>query len=197
MRAIDLCRAELAAMAGPCDLVGHSFGALVALWLALERPHAIRTLCLIEPVLFAAARGTPEHAAHLRAHAPFASALAEGRREEAARDFLEVWGSGAPWEGLAPAQRAGLARRIDLIPAGALLTEDRTGTLMRPGGLESLDLPVLLVDGAASPPVIRAILRALGARLPDARRATIPGAGHMLPLSHPGDLAGVLRAFWS
>ncbi|MFM1862362.1 MAG: hypothetical protein RLZ26_884, partial [Pseudomonadota bacterium] len=22
-------------------------------------------------------------------------------------------------------------------------------------------------------------------------------AGHMLPLSHPGDLAGVLRAFWS
>ncbi|MEY2955865.1 MAG: hypothetical protein RL123_593, partial [Pseudomonadota bacterium] len=38
MRAIDLCRAELAAMAGPCDLVGHSFGALVALWLALERP---------------------------------------------------------------------------------------------------------------------------------------------------------------
>ncbi|MGA0778065.1 MAG: alpha/beta fold hydrolase [Gemmobacter sp.] len=197
MRAIDLCRAELAAMAGPCDLVGHSFGALVALWLALERPHAIRTLCLIEPVLFAAARGTPEHADHLRAHAPFASALAEGRREDAARDFLAVWGSGAPWEGLAPAQRAGLARRIDLIPAGALLTEDRTGTLLRPGGLESLDLPVLLVDGAASPPVIGAILRALGARLPDARRATIPGAGHMLPLSHPGDLAGVLRAFWS
>ena len=34
--------------------------------------------------------------------------------DQAARDFLAVWGSGAPWEGLAPAQRAGLARRIDL-----------------------------------------------------------------------------------
>lgn len=196
-RAIDLCRAELEAMGGPCDLVGHSFGALVALWVALERPGAIRTLCLIEPVLFAAARGTPAHAAHLAAHAGFAAALAEGRAEDAARGFLAVWGSGAPWEGLAPAQRAALVERIDLIPAGAMLTEDETGTLLRTGGLESLGCPVLLVDGAASPPVIGAILGALGARLPRARRLTIRGAGHMLPLSHPADLASGLRALWS
>jgi pimeloyl-ACP methyl ester carboxylesterase len=189
-RAIDLCQVELEAMGGPCDLVGHSFGALVALWVALERPGAIRTLCLIETVLFA-------DAAHLAAHAGFAAALAEGRAEDAARGFLAVWGSGAPWEGLAPAQRAALVERIDLIPAGAMLTEDETGTLLRPGGLESLGCPVLLVDGAASPPVIGAILGALGARLPRARRLTIRGAGHMLPLSHPADLASGLRALWS
>ena len=39
-----------AAIDRPVDLIGHSFGAVVALRLAVAAPHAIRSLTLIEPV---------------------------------------------------------------------------------------------------------------------------------------------------
>ena len=44
----------------PVDLIGHSFGATVALRLAVEQPQKLRSLTLIEPVFFAvAARDAP------------------------------------------------------------------------------------------------------------------------------------------
>ena len=49
---------------GPAHLIGHSFGATVALRLAVDRPDLVSRLTLIEPVYFAAARGTPAHADH-------------------------------------------------------------------------------------------------------------------------------------
>ena len=36
------------------------------------------------------------------------------------------------------------------------------------------------------------IFDTLAARLPDARRATVPGAGHMVPLTHPAEVAGLV-----
>ena len=39
----------------PIDVIGHSFGATVALRLAVEQPEKVRSLTLIEPVFFAVA----------------------------------------------------------------------------------------------------------------------------------------------
>ena len=41
----------------PVPLIGHSFGAAVALRIAIERPYRISSLVLIEPVMFAAVKG--------------------------------------------------------------------------------------------------------------------------------------------
>jgi pimeloyl-ACP methyl ester carboxylesterase len=51
----------------PVDLIGHSFGASVALRIAVAAPEAVRSLTLIEPVLFAAVEGS-EKWRELRAH---------------------------------------------------------------------------------------------------------------------------------
>ena len=175
--------------------IGHSFGATVALRLALEGA-APRSLVLIEPVLFAAAReaGASAYREHLEAFAPVLRAFEAGRAEEAARLFAGMWGDGAPWEALPEALRAYQAERIGLIFAGTPALEDDAAGLLAPGRLEGLRLPVLLIEGERSPPVIAATQARLAERLPRARRVVIEGAGHMAPLTHADAVARAVRA---
>lgn len=177
----------------PIDLVGHSLGGVVALRLALAAPEAVRTLTLIEPVLFAAARGTPEYdACRAEAERNF-SPLAAGDREGAARAFTATWGDGTPWEALPERLRRAMTDRIHLIPATDGPMFEDAGGLLADGRLESLDLPVMLISGTASPPVVHRIAEAIAARLPDVGVAEVPGAGHMLPITHPAEVAGLIR----
>lgn len=171
----------------PCHLVGHSFGATVALRLALDHPERVKTLTLFEPVLFAAARGRPgwqEHRAKMGALDPL---LAAGKAEEATALFLSEWGGDAPFSALPPAQRSYLVQRIWAVPASApALDADSAAILPRLG---QLACPVLLLEGAASPPVIAEIQSVLASAIPQARRAAISGAGHMAPITHPAAVA--------
>jgi pimeloyl-ACP methyl ester carboxylesterase len=181
---------------GYMDVVGHSFAATVALRLAQEHPGRVRRLCLIEPVLFAAARmdDPAAFAGNTEASRGFRAALAEGDMALAARLFNRLWGDGRPWETLPPHTRAYITERMRIIPGqDASLVDDRAG-LLAPERLARVGVPVLL-RGDRSPPVTAAINAALAARLPEAREAVIAGAGHMAPLTHPQEVAGALRAF--
>ena len=193
-QATAMARAALPEAPGGVHLIGHSFGATVALRLALEGAPA-RSLTLIEPVLFAAAReaGDPAHEAHGRAFAPIDAAFRAGDRERAARLFSDVWGGGPRWDDLPEALRAYQTERIDLIFAGTPALEDDAAGLLAPGRLEALAVPVLLIEGERSPPVAGAAQRALAARLPDARRVVVPGAGHLSPIDHPEAVAAAVR----
>ena len=73
----------------PVDLIGHSFGATVALRLAVEQPQKLRSLTLIEPVFFAvAARDAPAAFTTVQPHIDAVKhALAQGDCLAAARDF--------------------------------------------------------------------------------------------------------------
>ena len=171
----------------PLDLIGHSLGATVALRLAVAAPDAVRSLTLIEPVLFAAA---PEAAQQARDR-EMSELMALGHRADATRRFVDAWGA-QPYDDLTPEIQEQMLDRIDLVQAtGPTLTEDRA-RILRPGGLESIAAPVLLISGERSPAVIHHIADALAARLPDVGRANVPEAGHMLPITHPDQVAGLI-----
>lgn len=176
----------------PLDLIGHSFGAVAALRLAIAAPEAVRSLTLVEPVLFAAVMDTPEWNENLRVMERYRMALAAGERERAAEAFSAVWGSGQPWERMGKADRDVITGRIGLIEAGTPALFEDSGGILAPDALESLDMPVLLIRGTASPPIIERIAEAIAARLPDVGIATVPGAGHMLPITHPAETAGLI-----
>ncbi|MFC2970088.1 alpha/beta fold hydrolase [Acidimangrovimonas pyrenivorans] len=188
--AVPLAEAE----DGPVDLVGHSFGAVVALRLALERPDLVRTLTLIEPTLFAAARaaGAPEAVGHEDEMRPLQAALEAGDAEGAARMFIADWGTGQSWEATPEAQRRYFAERIHLILASEPVLWHDSGNLLAPGRLEGLEMPVLLLEGGDSPPIITAIARELARRLKRVTRVTVPGATHMLPVTHPDAVAAAI-----
>ncbi len=176
-------------------LVGHSFGGAAVLRFALENPARTMGLVLIEPVFFAAARDEPEQGPYLQAEAGLHAAFAAGDMARAGREFLALNGDAGAWDALPAPQRVQIVRQMPMIAASVdRVHVDKCG-LLAPGRLEAFDRPVLLIDGAASPPIFGAVNRALERRLKRARRVTVPGAGHMLPITHAAAVAAEIDAW--
>ncbi len=98
-------------------------------------------LTLIEPVYFAAARGTVEHADHAAGFAPFLAAMQLGQTEAAAAHFNALWGA-QPWGNIPPRVQRYLSERIHLVAAsGPEIEDDPAGITSAP-----LDTPVTSLD---------------------------------------------------
>lgn len=195
----DATTAACAPLLGPStDLVGHSFGATVALRLALDHPGRIRSLTLVEPVLFSAARASARAvlAETQKQAAPHIEAFRCGDTETAARLFNRIWGDGTSWKDFPRPARTYMADRIHLVDAqNAAVFEDLPG-MLDPGRLEALSVPSLLIEGTCSPAVIGAINDALEHRLPNVLRVIIEGAGHMAPMTHPNAVAAAMMSLF-
>ncbi len=179
----------------PIDLMGHSFGATVCLRIALERPDLVRSLVLVEPVIFAAARaaGDPAYGPFRVRHEHLAELLKADRRHEAATDFHGYWGTVEPFVDLSPKMQRYITDRMHLIAAqNPVLLDDSEG-LLRYMGLESIGVPVLLVEGGDSPPIINAVHSELARRLAQVTRLAVPGAGHMVPITHADVVAAAVQ----
>jgi pimeloyl-ACP methyl ester carboxylesterase len=152
----------------PATLVGHSFGALVALRLAQLRPERVRRLALVEAPL------PPSHAgeiAEFLARSPEAMAAALPEVMRGRRALLHI---------------AALAGETTLL---ADLAAERD---MTDGELARVRVPTLLVygDRSACLPTGERLSRVL----PDARLVTLPG-GHFLPVEAGAALADLLEDF--
>lgn len=192
----SIAMAESLGQGAKIDLMGHSFGGTVALRIAVERPDLVRSLTLVEPVIFAAGKAV-DAAAYERFrtdHLGFAELVAAGDLEAAAALFHSHWGAGERLSDLPERTRAYMVERIHLIVAqNPALLEDAAG-ILRPGGLEAVDIPVLLIEGADSPEIIDAVHRALALRLPQPTRLVVPGAGHMVAITHAATIAPAVQA---
>ncbi|PVA05849.1 alpha/beta fold hydrolase [Thalassorhabdomicrobium marinisediminis] len=183
-----------ALLQGPTHVVGHSFGGTVALRLAVERPDLVSRLTLIDPVFFAAARRGAEdaeaHSAYKVASPAFIDAWEAGDLEAASKAFLAQWGTGRPWDAMSQATRERIMGQIHLIAAAVpVLENDAPGLLDR---LDRVTCPVDLIEGGASDPVMSKIVAALAVDLPQAGHHVIEGAGHMVAVTHPQEVAAAM-----
>jgi pimeloyl-ACP methyl ester carboxylesterase len=189
-------QASLSCLTEPMDLIGHSFGGVTALRLAIEHPELVRSLTMIEPVFFCAARQTAAEAvtSHNAAAKPFFDALLAGNREDGARLFNRMWSADAPrWAVLPEQVRAAMTRAVHVVPdTHDFLFEDTANLMAR---LDHASMPAMLVRGATSPEIIAATNAEIARGLPNATEVAMDGAGHMAPISHPKDMAAVWSDF--
>ena len=158
-------------------LVGHSYGAVIALLAAARRPEAIRSLIVSEPGLLRLAAGDPV------ADAMISEGEDMYRRgpETAPRDFLLAFRSGVHSSHETPEELP------DWLERGA-----RHAARERPpwhaevpfDALASAPFPKLVISGGHSP-VFEAVCDQLAQRLGGAERAIIPGRQHTIPATGP------------
>ncbi len=175
-------------------LVGHSFGGLLAIAMALRVPHRILSLTAVEPACFDALRVGGPQALHDRSRVEVDELVAlveRGELEAAMQRVLARWGMGR-WDQFSAQQQAVF---IDLAPvllgtglAAAIRWRCDPAELARLAGV-----PTLLVDGELSSEVAMPVSETLRAAIPGARRVCIEGAGHMLPMTHRSTLRELLR----
>lgn len=180
----------------PAHVAANSFGAAIALRLASRRPWLFRSLNVHEPPLFgllAAQAETRELAAAVGvAVGQVVALLAQGEMTAAAERFVDdvALGPGA-WAGLPEGLRAVL---VNNAPTFLDEAQDPDALTLDVAALAAFERPLLLTRGSESPPPFAPVLDALARALPQARRHTFDGAGHLPHQSHPAAYAAQVRA---
>jgi uncharacterized protein (TIGR02118 family) len=179
-------------------VVGHSYGALIALQLALDAPETVHSLALLEPPLLAVPSGERLIAT---AFAPAIERYGAGDRAGAVETVLRGV-AGEP--GLAAVQRT-LSGALALAETDAdtfFQTELPALQVWRFGQEEArrISQPVLAVQGADSERVTPAFgegIALLRRWLPQTESLVVSDATHGLPFMNPRGLAEGLTAFFA
>jgi pimeloyl-ACP methyl ester carboxylesterase len=174
-------------------LVGVSYGALVCLELALQRPELVMSLTLIEPTIFAWLEDDPDYAQWVDRFAELETRAATGNPPQT---WLSEWLSL-----IDPAMARSLKPGS---PAWPLVerSQDRrwkeeSVLLYRPDeqALEALGVPTLIVNGSESEPALHAVGEMLADRIPGAIHVTMPEAGHQLHAERSATFNDLLARF--
>lgn len=177
-------------------LVGHSYGAAVALIAALARPGRVRALALYEPTLFSLIEQdapAPNDADGIRnAVAAAGAALDAGDTGGAARCFIDYWMGEGAWARTPEARKGPIAAAMANVRGwGQALVGEPTPL----AAFARLDVPVLYMTGARSPASARGVARLLTRTLPRVQVAEFEGLGHMGPLTHPEVVNAAIARF--
>ena len=187
-----------AAAGDPFRMVGHSYGAAVALTAALARPGRLRALALYEPTLFLLLEEeTPGHEAAQGIRdvvSNAAAAIDRHERAEAAHHFIDYGMNAGAW-GSMPVNRQGpIADSMVHVMAWALaLFGDRTPL----EAFRLLDIPVLCMVGGQSPASSRRVTHPLTKVLPQVTQLDFPQLSHMGPVTHPEVVNEAIAAFFA
>jgi pimeloyl-ACP methyl ester carboxylesterase len=174
-------------------LVGHSFGGLVALAMALRNQVSLASLVIIEAPAVGILRDSKEDR-HYRAFRRMTDAyfadFAGGNAEAIAAmiDFYGGAGTFASW----PSRTRAYA--VATTPVNLLDWADAYDFRLSRASLATLAIPVLIVRGEASPQAVQRANALLGEHTNGAALVTIEGAAHFAIATHAVEVAGRIAA---
>lgn len=180
----------------PFALVGHSYGAAIALVAAITQPKRVRALALYEPTLFSlldADKPPPNDADGIKGAVARASAALDARDlDQAARHFIDYWMGDGAWAKTPEARKPPIAASVANIRgwAHALVNEPTPLAAFR-----ELGIPVLFMTGTDSPASSRGVARLLTNVLPRVEVVEFKGMGHMGPLTHADTVNAAISRF--
>lgn len=175
-------------------IAGHSYGALVALQLAIDAPEHVRSVALLEP----AARGISSSEQVAAALAPVIAAYRSGDKAGAVDGFLRhVCGDGyrAVLDQAIPHAFGEALDEADLFFQAEMPAVQQWS--FGPGDAERITQPVLNVLGAESAARFAEGSELIQSWFPRAQRLSVPGAGHLLMVQNPVGLAQGLSDFFA
>jgi 3-oxoadipate enol-lactonase len=176
-------------------VVGHSSGAAVALQLALERPHLVHTLSLLELSLFS----VPSAEELFQKARPALEAYAAGDHAAAVAAFMTAV-SGLEWTACVALLERRMPGSVDQAVADAdtffgtelpVLTQWSFG----PEQAAAIRQPALSVLGADTEPLWVDVAACLRTWLPHVEECAIDRVGHLLHIQRPEPVARCVADF--
>ncbi len=177
-------------------VVGHSYGGVIALQLALDRPEKVRTLSLMEPPLVNIIPQDPKFAAGVT---QLVAMYQTGKNAEAVDSFLRyAAGAGEEYRETIDASLPKGAWDLAVRDADILFQGDMPAVMsfqFTEQDAKRIRQPVLLVRGDSSGPANLEIQRIIQAWLPQAESIVLPGVTHLLQMKDPEHVADALARF--
>jgi 3-oxoadipate enol-lactonase len=176
---------------GPVDVVGLSFGGMVAQHLAINRPDLVRTLALLDtsPAFGLDGVTTPEAWLENRVRAI--------RFPESSTVGVEQVVDGLVGSAASDEVRATLIASMRAVPAATLEAACRAlvdhNTLER---LPQIKAPTLVMVGEEDTETPLSYAESIASRVPGADLVEVSGAGHLLNLEQPEVVNERLRQHW-
>ena len=178
----------------PVHIVGHSYGGAVALELALKAHIHVQSVTLIEPVAFHLLRhdtqGRDLYNEVCRIGDRVRQSVACGDYWSAMARFVDYWNGNGTWESLTDDKRAALAARAPKVALDFYTTTAEDTPL---SAYSHVAAPVLILSGEHTRAPTRRIAELLTRAIPRSHLQTVPGAGHMAPLTHKEFVNAAIR----
>ena len=178
-------------------LMGHSYGAMIALQTAIDHPSMVKSLVLGEPAVETMLSGSVEGdslIADFRSNANVAVSLyKEGKDEETIRQFLKtVLGSDEAYNIVPQAVRDGWVQNL---VEGICISETQDLASISREELRQIKTPALLIKGEYSPAYLALASDSLNVVMPNSELKLLPKASHGLQGENPSEFNKYVLAF--
>lgn len=181
---------------GPAHLVGHSYGAAVALRIASANRVRVRSMALYEPAIWGTlSHLLPGEPATLEIEAvrdETIHLIDSGQLEAATERFIDYWAGQGTWAAASEHRRPKLVATVRSLRAAWIATFVEQWST---AALHSLETPCLLLTGTHSTAAARRAILLLRDMLPAATVIEFDGVGHLGPVTHPQAVDAAIEAF--
>ncbi len=179
---------------GKVVVVGHSYGAFVALFLAVRHPELVRALILAEAPAVSLLTHLPPCEAKIgresyediqrRMVEPMQEAFRHGNRESGVAVFIDyVFNNPNAWTNMPESARKDTLR--DVHEWDVMISRGTLFPVIEPKQVAKITAPTLLLSGAKSYPFLALITEELARLLPNRQSIVFPDAGHQMWYQKP------------